>query len=51
MWEYLNHIHTAVRAYNMIIVGGLACAGLVTAFAWGFILGLSQAEIENDETG
>ncbi len=35
----------------MIIVGGIMCVGLVTAFVWGFVLGLSQAEIEDDETG
>ncbi len=45
----LEHIHTALRAYNIYIVVGVMCVGLVTAFAWGFMLGLSQAEIEDTE--
>jgi hypothetical protein len=42
-------INTLKDGYFIIILGCML-AGIVTAFVWGYVLGMAQVEIEEEES-
>lgn len=42
LWEF-------TKGYDLIVLGGLMLAGVLTAFVWGFTIGISQAEIDDED--
>ncbi len=37
------------KGYDMFVIPSVMLAGMITAFVWGYVIGTSQAEID-DET-
>ena len=37
------------KGYDFIVILGVMLAGIIAAFVWGYVIGTSQAEID-DET-
>jgi hypothetical protein len=45
----LNFFWDATQGRHELVIAGVMLAGVITAFVWGYVIGASQSEID-DET-